>query len=370
MCQKSFNRLCLAPGFFKTQGRGVRRIVGLKCECYNLGLVKVSEIGEFALIDYLSEITDRAQRSYISNDTLLIGIGDDAACWRGEGPVELASVDSLIEGVHFTMDNWSWHDVGWKAMAISLSDIAAMGSWPRYCLVGLTLPGEAEVDSVGALYKGMLDLAGLYHVAIVGGNTSSAPIITVTTSIFGYSKGNIMCRSSARPGDKIAVTGTLGGAAACLRLLKAGATLLPEFNAFKEAFFHPKPRVSEGQFLADLGVKTAIDISDGLASDLNHICKDSGVAARVAVDSIPLAPGLKEFFGEEALDLALGGGEDYELIFTAPSETMSKVLKEASFKVTVVGDILPGQGISFLGSEGKMINVRMAGWEHFSSAAK
>ena len=175
-----------------------------------------------------------------------------------------------------------------------------------------------------------------------------------------------MRRSSAKPGDKIAVTGTLGTAAACLGLLKKDVALASsEFETLRQALFRPRPRIAEGQFLARVGVKTAMDISDGLALDLEHICKSSGVAARVETYRIPLLHQLNDLFGKEALNLAIGGGEDYEILFTAPPETMQKVLQEASFMVTVVGDVLSGQGIVFMDDSKKEVELKMRGWEHF-----
>ncbi len=185
--------------------------------------MKVSELGEFGLIDLLAKMAGGG------DERLLIGIGDDAAAWRGDDSIQLASVDSFIEGVHFTPETTPWQDVGWKALAINLSDIAAMGGIPRYALVSLSLPNDTEVEDVAALYNGMLKLAKQYGVSIIGGDISRAPMVAISITILGSSPAQkILTRSSARPGETVAVTGKLGAAAAGMELLKSQRRLDPE----------------------------------------------------------------------------------------------------------------------------------------------
>jgi thiamine-monophosphate kinase len=324
--------------------------------------VKLSELGEFGLIDLLAKMVGG------DDERLLIGIGDDAAAWQGDDSIQLASVDSFIQGVHFTLETTPWPDVGGKALAVNLSDIAAMGGIPRYALASLALPDDSEVEDVAALYNGMLKVGKQYGVSIIGGDISKAPLVAITITILGSSPTEkILTRSSAKAGDIVAVTGNLGAAAAGMELLKSRRKLDPEAESrlLENAFLHPTPRIAEGLLLVEQGVKTAIDISDGLIADLGQICKASGVGARVEVERVPVEPAVKTAFSEKALELALSGGEDYELLFTASAEIVDKVKKAASGPVTAIGEIVAGTGVSLLDKEGKPFELKKAGWEHF-----
>jgi thiamine-monophosphate kinase len=324
--------------------------------------MKVSELGEFGLIDLLAKMAGGGQ-----DENLLVGIGDDAAAWRGEDSIQLATVDSFIQGVHFPSGLASWKELGWKALAVNLSDIAAMGGLPRYALVSLALPDDTEVDDVTALYTGMLELAKKFGVAIIGGDISRAPLVAITITVFGSSqRKQILSRSSAEPGELVAVTGELGAAAAGLEMLTKKLKFDSQLSAaFRNAFLHPLPRIAEGQLLVEQGVKTAIDLSDGLVSDLSQICKNSRVSARVEAERVPVEPGVKAHFGEKALEMALGGGEDYELLFTAKAEVIDKVKQSASCPITVIGEIIAGKGVTVVDRQGNSIEVGKAGWEHF-----
>jgi thiamine-monophosphate kinase len=213
----------------------------------------------------------------------------------------------------------------------------------------------------------MLKLAQQYGVAIIGGDISRAPLIIITVTVLGNSQNKpILSRSAAKPGELIAVTGYLGAAAAGLEMLKKGRKLDPEAaTRLRNAFLHPSPRIAEGQLLLEQGVKTAIDISDGLISDLNQIGKASQVGARVEIDRVPVEPAVKAGFGERALEMALAGGEDYELLFTAKAEVIDKVKQSASCPITVIGEIIAGKGVTVVDRQGNSIEVGKAGWEHF-----
>jgi len=336
--------------------------------------MKVSELGEFGLIDLLAKMSYRPQdKQPASWQQLIIGIGDDAAVWYGDTLIQLATADSLIQDVHFSLATASWFELGWKALVANLSDIAAMGGVPRYALISLALPGHTEVDDVIAFYQGMIELARQFEVAIVGGDTSSAPLVAINITVLGSTRSQakgILTRSAAKPGDKVAVTGYLGGAAAGFEMLNKKLQFDPEATAsLREAFLHPYPRIAEGQVLIDQGVKTAIDISDGLISDLTHICKASQVSAQVEVDQVPIQPAVKANFGNRALNLALSGGEDYELLFTASTEVIDKVRMATSCPITVIGEITadkPGE-VSLVDSKGNPIYLPKAGWEHFTA---
>jgi thiamine-monophosphate kinase len=333
--------------------------------------MKVSELGEFGLIDLLAKMANAPRDNQLPSwHQLLIGIGDDAAAWQGDASIQLATVDSFIQDVHFPSGIASWQELGWKAMAVNLSDIAAMGGVPKYALVSLALPEDTEVDDVTALYTGMLDLAQQYGVAIIGGDTSSAPLVIIIITILGNSKNGdkaILTRSTAKLGELVAVTGYLGAAAAGLEMLSQKLQFDPPATAcFKQAFLYPYPRIAEGQLLIEQGVKTAIDISDGLISDLSQICKASKVSARIEVERIPIEPEVKAHFGERALELALSGGEDYELLFIAKAKVIDKVKQSASCPITVIGEIFAGrEGVTVVDRQGNPIDVGKAGWEHF-----
>jgi thiamine-monophosphate kinase len=325
--------------------------------------VNVSEIGEFGLIDLISKTLGQPPPA---RSELILGIGDDAAAWQGDSLIQLGTVDSLVQDVHFSFPGTSWEDLGWKALAISLSDIAAMGGEPKYALVALSLPGTTDVADVISLYRGMAALAGRFDVAVSGGNISRAPIVVITTTVLG-STGSMLRRSAAVPGERVAVTGHLGAAAAGLGALAIGIKLDDETaNQLKEAFMRPCPRVAEGRLLLELGVKTAIDISDGLVADLTHICEASQVGARIDVDQVPVHPAARAAFGDKALTLALAGGEDYELLFTAPAAAMARVKAAASCPVTVIGSITAGAGpVDPVDGRGRPVSLNKKGWAHF-----
>jgi len=319
-------------------------------------------LGEFGLIDLLAKMA--AGR----DERLIIGIGDDAAAWQGDTSIQLATVDSFIQDVHYPSGMASWQETGWKSLAVNLSDIAAMGGLPRYALVSLALPPETELDDVTALYTGMLELAKKYGVTIVGGDISSAPLVVISITVLGSSpQKKILTRSSAKPGELIAVTGHLGAAAAGLEMLTKKLKLDPPATTrFKQAFFKPTPRIAEGQLLLEQGVKTAIDISDGLLADLGQIGKASQVGAKIEADRVPVEPLVKAALDDKALELALAGGEDYELLFTAGAEIMEKVKQAAACPVTVIGKITAGRGVTVFDGKGKPLKLDKAGWEHFS----
>lgn len=329
-------------------------------------------MGEFGLIELLAKvIEEHPPGRNIPSKKPLIGIGDDAAAWYCDETIELATVDSIIQGIHFTLDTTGWYELGWKALAVSLSDIAAMGGTPRYALVSLGLPEYTEVDDVINLYRGMVKLGNQFDTIITGGDTSRVPLIVINTSVFGIIQGHIknaLTRSAARAGDKIAVSGYLGGAAAGMEMFTRKVKLSEEdSNSLKEAFLKPLPRITEGKVLLQKGVRAAIDISDGLISDLGHICRASKVGARIEVELVPVNPIAKANFGEKALEMALSGGEDYELLFTASKNTICKVEKEIACPITIIGEITAENmgKITLVGKQGKELKPEKTGWQHF-----
>jgi thiamine-monophosphate kinase len=330
--------------------------------------VKVSELGEFGLIELLSRVLAEAKPA---GSHLLLGIGDDAAAWREGKSILLATTDTMVQGVHFTLENSTWRELGWKILAINLSDIAAMGGLPLYSLVSLALPAETEVDSVTQLYEGMVDIAQQFNLEIIGGNISEAPSVVLTASVVGKGSAPLLTRSAAVDAERIAVTGYLGSAAAGLDMLTHQLKLDEESASFlREAYLHPHPRLAEGQTLLRQGVRSAIDISDGLLQDLGHLCKMSGVGAVVKMDNLPIHPVVRTVFKDRCLNFALSGGEDYELLFTT-DESIAGIRNEMKCPVTVLGKITndkPGR-VTLVDKEGKAIVWEdNRGWEHFSKA--
>ena len=336
--------------------------------------MKLSELGEFGLIELIQSIADKFKNpKYASWQQLLVGIGDDAAAWQNNNYIQLATTDTLVQDIHFNLNTITWEELGWKALAVNLSDIAAMGGIPRYALNSLALPTELEAGDIGKFHNGMMRLADQFEVAIVGGNIVAAPNIVITVTVLGYAKGKaILRRSTARPGEQIAVTGYLGLSAAGLEMLQRKISLDPKTsNILKQGHLQPIPKVKEGQILVEQGVKTAIDISDGLIADLDHICETSQVSARIKVARLPVHPLVKTNFPNYQ-QLALYGGEDYELLFTADKEIIRQAKQALNCPVTVIGDItdekLP-QRVTAVDSKGNIIHYKRGGWEHFRDEA-
>ena len=329
---------------------------------YIIWVMKVSELGEFGLIELLSEIVSPMGKGL----QIIVGIGDDAAVWHSDDSMLLATTDTLVQGVHFTARS-TWRELGWKAIAINLSDIAAMGGIPQYALVSLSLPGDTEVDDITQLYHGLAEAVNQFNMAVVGGNISAAPLVMVNITVIGQAETHgILTRSAAVPGDLIAVTGYLGSSAAGLEMFSRDLEFDPETKAFlRNAHLQPQPRVAEGRLLAKKGVRAAIDISDGLVADLGHLCEASGVGATLEIERIPVHPKVRAAFPEEYLDFALAGGEDYELLFTACERIIDDIRTVADFPISVVGEITREKGINLLDKEGKPFPVVKRGWEHF-----
>jgi len=330
--------------------------------------VKVSELGEFGLINLIGEMVGRAGKA---PGGLILGIGDDAAAWKCAGGTQLGTVDSLVEGVHFTLDTISWEELGWKSLAVNLSDIAAMGGVARYALISLALPPETTVADVTAFYRGILELAGKTGVALAGGDTCRSPLVNITITVIGEAPGGKMLRRyAARAGEMVAVTGYLGSAAAGLVMLSGNLNLETGLAACLDTAFHkPLPRLAEGRILVENDVRAGMDISDGLVIDLGHLAEMSGVSARIEAEKVPVEPRVKESFGKRALELALSGGEDYELLFTADQETIIRLQKVLPVPVTVLGEVIAGKAgkVSVVDGKGREIALSSPGWEHFTA---
>ena len=334
--------------------------------------MKVSDLGELGLVERIAGlVSERRPAMDVGHQDrpadLLLGIGDDAAAWQVRGTTQVLTSDALVEGVHFRRDMASWEEVGWKALAVNLSDVAAMGASAGLATVTLGLPPDLELAAVDDLYRGILDCSVQHGGVVAGGDVVRSPVVFIAVSLTGTAD-RLLTRSSARPGHSVAVTGTLGGSAAGLQALQQGLCL-EEGNALALRFAHlrPQPRLREGWLLAERGVPCAMDISDGLVVDLGRVCRASGVGAVVQAGSLPIHPVAKRVYPEQSLALALGGGEDYELLFAGPPELVEDVLRALPSGGVVVGRIVEdasGQ-VAVLDEHSRPLDVTSYGWEHF-----
>ena len=328
--------------------------------------------GELALLGTIRARAAEISASAKSKSRVRLGIGDDCALLRPRAGEELAvTTDLSIEGRHFRLD---WHppeSVGHRTLARGLSDLAAMGAKPVAAFLSLGLPRQLTVAVNGSrswverFLDGLLALAAEHRVPLAGGDLAESPVAVADIVLTGsVPQGRALLRSGARPGDRIFVTGSLGGAAAELAALGASPGRFADFTSGGTASPHlfPQPRVEQGIWLRKRGLASAaMDLSDGLSTDLNHLCEESGVAAEVTASALPLSSGA-------TLAMALHGGEDYELLFTAPaSAKLPRSVKGVA--ITPIGRILPakaGRPRVSLRTEQASKPLEPSGWEHFS----
>jgi thiamine-monophosphate kinase len=341
---------------------------------------------EFSLIERIRSLTEQ------SRDDVKFGIGDDAALLAVPAGQELAvAIDTLVEGVHFPRGTAA-ADIGWKALAVNLSDLAAMGASPAWALLALTLPAPDQAFVEG-FAEGFAQLAKPHRLALVGGDTTRGPL-SISVAVHGFvAPGKALMRSGAKVGDAVLVTGTLGDAAAGLHVITnpSSHTVHPEHSAAKSKgsspetqvdnysnnardflvarLNRPTPRLGAGSALRDLA-HACIDISDGLVADLNHICVASNVGAEIDAALLPLSPALMTIYDDaSALQFALGGGDDYELCFTVPMNRLANVQSDLSrlgCGVTRIGRIVEGSGVKVRGADGQWLESGQAGWDHFA----
>ena len=335
--------------------------------------MKISALGEFPLIERI------AQRLPPYRKDVRVGIGDDVAVLEVDDQTyQLATCDIQVEGAHFSRHSITPYQLGRRAAAINLSDIAAKGGTPEHFLISLALPPDTEVSWVDALYDGLREEASRYDADIVGGNLSKTDgAIVVDVFLLGQVRQEeALLRSGARVGDVVLVTGCLGVSAAGLALV-----LQPDLGVESEeaeqllaAHFTPTPRIWEGRAIASRRRATAmIDLSDGLSSDIGHICDESDVGVRLWAKRLPVSGPTRrvaELTGRLDWALALQGGEDYELCFTAPPEVereLAAAVSEATgTKVTSIGEVLPEEAGRWVQlADGKEIPLKAEGWDHF-----
>jgi len=313
--------------------------------------MKVKDIGEFGLID---RITIRP-----IDKKILVGIGDDAAVFKTDEGLQVLTTDCLVEGDHFRKEWFTAKQIGMKAIEINVSDIAAMGAIPKYVLVSIALPKNLDVEFVDELYKGMWTTCNKYNIEIIGGNMTHCDKIIISITLTGEVDNKNLClRSGAKPGDFIFVSGHLGNGRAGLRLFQKG---IVGFEEIRKQYLEPKAQLKTALNIASF-VNSMIDISDGLAPEIKHICDESKCGAIIHKDKVPVSNEVRAVarrLGDDEYDYALYGGEDFELLYTASSDNLDKV------KGFLVGEIIKNKEIS-LCSNGKKIAIAEKGYDHFS----
>lgn len=327
----------------------------------------LGKLGEFGLIERLR------QRLGPAPAEVALGIGDDCAALQlPAGEQLLVTCDLLLEGVHFRRDWTDLRRLGRKSVAVNLSDIAAMGGTPRQLVLGLGLPGDLSLEEFDLFLDGFCAAAAEHQVAVIGGDTCRAQqFLTVSVTAFGSIAPNrLLRRSGARPGDLLLVSGTLGDSALALAQLQRGEQ--PE-DSLLARHLDPTPQVALGRALAECGgVSAMIDLSDGLLADLGHLLEQSGVGARLETAAIPRSKPFARLTAgsEEGLDLALAGGEDYELLLTAAPEARDRlqaIATQIGVPLAVIGEILPEAGeLQLLAADGRRLAPGHRGYNHFA----
>ncbi len=316
------------------------------------------DVGEQELLTAIGKVLSGA------GPEVLVGVGDDAAVVR-PGPGDLViTTDAMVEGTHFDRTFTSARDLGYKAVVVNLSDIAAMGASPRQAVCALTLTDAVDAAWTMELFGGMREACDEHALWMVGGNLARGREITVAVTVIGeVARGRAVTRSGAQVGDAVVVTGSLGGAAAGLQIAAGSATSWsPDERSALTRHFRPEARVGEGQGIAHAGATGMIDISDGLALDLSRLCRASGVAANILASSIPVHPAA-------TLEQALAGGEDYELLAAlAPAAVTSlaaDLMERFGTRLSVIAEIGPGAGLTIEDAAGRR-KLDPAGWDHFA----
>jgi thiamine-monophosphate kinase len=333
------------------------------------------ELGEFELIARLTKDLS----THTSND---IGVGDDCAVLDlGAPQLLLATCDSQVENVHFTFRTSSPVQIGHKALAINLSDIAAMGGIPRYALISLVLPSHVSVADLDGIYAGLRAIAQQYDTALVGGNISGAgqgeQLVIDITVLGSVERGRVLLRSGAHEGDLLCVTGTLGDSGAGFYSLHHPEIALPvdTLTYLHERHTMPAPRVADGRVLNSFGpsiVTALLDISDGLSGDLTHLCERSNVGARIDLAHLPLSSQLRSLASVtscDPYDWALHSGEDYELLFAVDAQHFAEVQQAVQTAtgtpVTVIGTVLSASaGLRMVSPDGSTRRLARKSWDH------
>ena len=339
----------------------------------------IADVGEFGLIAHLRDTLGPA-----TDEALLTGIGDDAAVYRvSGGTVHVVTTDVLIEGIHFDRTFMPMEHLGFKAISVNVSDVTAMNATPRYATVSLGIPESASVEMLKTLYTGIQQACNAYDMTVVGGDTSGGHSLSVSVTVIGEAQASsIVSRSGATVGDKLCVTGDIGASYAGLKVLllhrqqleEQGDNFQPSLDPFSYVIrrhLAPPAQLKTIRTWADTGVQptSLIDISDGLASEVNHICEASGVGATVYEPALPIHPETRNTateFGDDVDAYALFGGEDYELVFTMAEEDLQALDPQT---YTIIGEIeaLDDEAapVRIQRADGEVLPLRPSGFDHF-----
>ncbi|MEW6442460.1 MAG: thiamine-phosphate kinase [bacterium] len=334
----------------------------------------IGPLGEVRLIERIRRILGPAV-----DDRVVLGIGDDAAAVKvAEDKLLLLTCDIQIENTHFRRKDLSAYQLGRRAMAVNLSDLASMGGSPAFALASLGLPPNLPLSDFDDLFAGMRDRLAEFRATIIGGNLARSTDRTIVdiTLVGEVAAGKLLTRSGARPGDRIYVTGTVGSSAAGYHVLEQlGGAGKDDFAELVRAHLSPEPRVRAGLEIAGASAATSmIDLSDGLARDLLRVCESSRVGAEVSFEHLPIEPDLvraAQELGKDPAELVLGGGEDYELLFTVSprvsSDRIRHIASASATPMTEIGTILPPEaGCRWVDGSGRRRPLEPSGWEHFS----
>lgn len=325
--------------------------------------VTLAETGELAFISAIRAMLPEP------GGMIVRATGEDCLVTAAPDGGMLHTIDTFVDGVHFDPAFFGWDAIGRRIMAASVSDIAAMAGIPAFSLVSMSMPGSALLDDMAALFRGMQEAAEGYGCPVAGGETTSTPgPVTVTITVAGTAEpSGAVTRAGARSGNRVFITGTIGDAMAGLRVFARG---IAGYDSLRRAFSSPKAQVTAAQALAAAYDLTAmIDISDGLATDLRHICTESGAGAEIVAERLPLSDEFRAFAAAEGLDaveFAVRSGEEFQLLFTSGNERIPDTFEAAGLRVTCIGEITgAGQGIRLVDAGGGRQPLTSQGYEHF-----
>lgn len=324
-------------------------------------------LGESALIDRIAQQTrDLSPLAYI---TVVEGIGDDAAVLQAGGQTILWTADMLIEGVHFRLDWIDARSLGWKSLAVNLSDIAAMGGEPIGALLSMALPPDHTADWLGELMAGFTECARAYRTPLLGGDTNRAERVVIDVSVLGVVSGSPLLRRGAQAGDLILVSGALGGSRAGLEALQAGKGELVDLTPH----FRPTPRLEVGSLARTLGATAMMDLSDGLAADLPKLLRAANKGAIIRRAAIPVHDAALRWAQTRDLDpalFAIAGGEDYELLMTVPPANtpilLEQIPQQTGVPLTVIGEVIEAPELWLESPDGQRESFAITGWDHFA----
>lgn len=314
-------------------------------------------LGEF-------DIIERFFAAHASRADVRLGIGDDAAVMDAPADQKLVlAMDTLVEGVHFLV-NTDAFDIGHRALAVNLSDLAAMGAIPSWMSLSLALP-HANAEWLGQFASGLFALAKEHDVQLIGGDTVRGPLV-ITVQVGGWVEPDRwLTRAGAKPGDVLFVSGSLGDAAAGLEIMRGNSSSNPASSYLLNRFLRPQPRVALGRQLRCIA-SAAMDVSDGLMADVGKLCKASACGVTIDADSLPLSPALRESFPiASALQYAMTGGDDYELIFTVPKQSLAQLAAVDATTMTRIGVIDDLPGVRCIRG-GRPIEIAVGGYDHFA----